>query len=809
MALKKVVVVVLSMFIMVAGGEAAGGRGDVTYDGRALIINGTRRILFSGSIHYPRSTPEMWPSLIAKAKEGGLDVIQTYVFWNAHEPIRGQFNFEGRYNLVRFIKEIQAQGLYVSLRMGPFIESEWKYGGFPFWLHDVPGIVFRSDNEPFKFYMKRFVENIVNLMKFEKLYYPQGGPIIVSQIENEYQMVEPAFHERGPPYVRWAASMAVGLQTGVPWMMCKQDDAPDPVINTCNGLKCGETFAGPNSPTKPSLWTENWTQRYPVYGKEPSMRRAEDLAFSVALFIARKNGSFVNYYMYHGGTNFGKSPSSYVTTSYYDRAPLDEYGLIWLPTWGHLRELHAAIKLSSEPLLWGTYTNFSLGQQQEAHVFQTNSGKCAAFLVNFAQHLNATVSLHNATYELPSKSISILPDCKRVAFNTAEVSAQYGNRSARAVQSFNNANKWSTFTEGIPNVHHASFTNIELLEQMSTTKDGTDYLWYTFSYNHKSSDGQQALSVDSRAHVLHAFVNDEFVGSVHGSSDGPPNMTLEKNISLREGQNNISLLSVMVGLPDGGAYLEKRIAGLRRVSINCSGSGPQNLTNWLWGYQIGLLGEKLEIYTQQGLQKVVWRTDGSSIDRPLTWYETTFDAPFGTKPVALDLSSMGKGEVWINGESIGRYWVSFASPNGQPSQTLYHVPQSFLKPFGNLLVLFEEMGGDPLGITLKTISVTHICSNVAESFSPSLFSKRKQPSVQLQCHEGEAISSIKFASYGNPIGDCENYALGSCHAVSSKAVIKKACVGKRRCSIPILATTFGGDPCPGIAKSLLVVADCV
>jgi hypothetical protein len=24
--------------------------------------------------------------------------------------------------------------------------------------------------------------------------------------------------------------MAVGLQTGVPWMMCKQDDAPDPIV---------------------------------------------------------------------------------------------------------------------------------------------------------------------------------------------------------------------------------------------------------------------------------------------------------------------------------------------------------------------------------------------------------------------------------------------------------------------------------------------------------------------------------------------------------------------------------------------------
>lgn len=38
----------------------------------------------------------MWPDLIHKAKEGGLDVIQTYVFWNGHEPEPGKVNHEGR-----------------------------------------------------------------------------------------------------------------------------------------------------------------------------------------------------------------------------------------------------------------------------------------------------------------------------------------------------------------------------------------------------------------------------------------------------------------------------------------------------------------------------------------------------------------------------------------------------------------------------------------------------------------------------------------------------------------------------------------
>lgn len=33
---------------------------------------------------------QMWPDLIQKAKDGGLDVIQTYVFWNGHEPSPGK-----------------------------------------------------------------------------------------------------------------------------------------------------------------------------------------------------------------------------------------------------------------------------------------------------------------------------------------------------------------------------------------------------------------------------------------------------------------------------------------------------------------------------------------------------------------------------------------------------------------------------------------------------------------------------------------------------------------------------------------------
>ncbi|RRT54090.1 hypothetical protein B296_00015912, partial [Ensete ventricosum] len=54
-------VVVFLLAVLAATGDArqANNGGGVTYDGRSLIINGKRELLFSGSVHYPRSTPEV------------------------------------------------------------------------------------------------------------------------------------------------------------------------------------------------------------------------------------------------------------------------------------------------------------------------------------------------------------------------------------------------------------------------------------------------------------------------------------------------------------------------------------------------------------------------------------------------------------------------------------------------------------------------------------------------------------------------------------------------------------------------------
>ncbi|KAH6779078.1 beta galactosidase 1 [Perilla frutescens var. hirtella] len=713
-------VILITMLLWVACSSV---RATVSYDDKAFIINGKRKILISGSIHYPRSTPEMWPDLIQKAKDGGLDVIQTYVFWNGHEPSPGKYNFEGRFDLVKFIKVAQQAGLYVHLRIGPYVCAEWNFGGFPVWLKYLPGIEFRTDNEPFKAAMQGFVQKIVSLMKSQKLFEPQGGPIIMSQIENEYGPVEWEIGAPGKAYTAWAAKMAVAQNTGVPWIMCKQETAPDPIIDTCNGFYC-EGFR-PNKPNKPKMWTEAWTGWYTQFGGPVPYRPAEDMAFAVARFV-QNNGSFFNYYMYHGGTNFGRSASGlFVATSYDYDAPIDEYGLLNEPKWGHLRDLHKAIK-QCEPALVSSYPTVTWpGKNQEVHVFRSKAGACAAFLSNYDPTFSTKLTFQNVQYDLPPWSISILPDCKTVVYNTARISSKSSQPKMVPV---GGGLSWNSYNEETPSADDSdTLTMSGLWEQLNVTRDSSDYLWYLTDVNIASNEGflkggqGPLLTVMSAGHALHVFVNGKLAGTVYGGLENPK-LTYSSSVNMRAGVNKISLLSVSVGLPNVGLHYESYNEGvLGPVTLKGLNEGTRDLTKQRWSYKAGLRGESLSLATLTGSSSVEW-VQGSLLSQkqPLTWYKTTFDAPAGKDPVGLDMMSMSKGEVWINGQSIGRHWPAYIAKGScgdcnyagtfsekkcqrncnQPSQRWYHVPRSWLKPSGNLLVVFEEWGGDPTKISL-------------------------------------------------------------------------------------------------------------
>jgi len=99
--------------------------------GRDFYLDGKKTIIRSGAIHYFRVLPEYWENRLLKLKAAGLNTVETYVPWNLHEPKKGEFNFDGILDIVRFVKTAEKIGLNVIVRPGPYICAEWDFVAFP------------------------------------------------------------------------------------------------------------------------------------------------------------------------------------------------------------------------------------------------------------------------------------------------------------------------------------------------------------------------------------------------------------------------------------------------------------------------------------------------------------------------------------------------------------------------------------------------------------------------------------------------------------------------------------------------------
>ncbi|EMS56907.1 Beta-galactosidase 15 [Triticum urartu] len=550
---------------------------------------------------------------------------------------------------------------------------------------------------------------------------------------------------------------------------------------------------------------------------------------------------------------------------------------------------------SSPSLAAHVYSN---GKVQTNRSMTGNGLICSAFLANIDEHKYASVWIFGKSYNLPPWSVSILPDCENVAFNTAhlrqaeqaclphqvamqaEVSLEVRSNivsvfswrlflvgAQTSVFTFESgspshssrhkpslllpgvdgsyfSSTWWTSKEIIGTWGGESFATQGILEHLNVTKDTSDYLWYTTSVNISDEDVGfwsskgvlPALKIDQIRDVARVFVNGELAGSQVGHW-----VSLKQPVQFVQGLNKLTLLSEIVGLQNYGAFLEKDGAGFRgQVKLTGLPNGDIDLTHSVWTYQVGLKGEFSMIYAPEKQACAEW--SGMQIDdilSPFTWYKTMFDAPKGTDPVAIYLGSMGKGQAWVNGHLIGRYWSLVAPESGcssscnypgayseskcqsncgMPTQSWYHIPREWLQESDNLLVLFEETGGDPSKISLEVHYTKTICSRISESYYPPLSAWSRltsgrvlvdtiAPELRLRCDDGHLITKITFASYGTPSGGCQNFSEGKCHASSTLALVSEACVGNNECAISVSNDVFG-DPCRGVLKDLAVEAEC-
>ena len=151
---------------------------------RQLLIDGKNTQLIAGVFHYFRTPGALWRDRLEKAVACGLNAIETYICWNLHEPSPGKFNFSGELDFEEYIRIAGELGLYVILRPGPYICSEWDNGGIPSWLLKNRDLRIRSFNPAWMDAVRNyFAELLPRIRKYE---YDNGGPVIAMQIENEY-----------------------------------------------------------------------------------------------------------------------------------------------------------------------------------------------------------------------------------------------------------------------------------------------------------------------------------------------------------------------------------------------------------------------------------------------------------------------------------------------------------------------------------------------------------------------------------------------------------------------------------------------
>ena len=303
-----------------------------------LVLDGKPFRIISGEMHYPRIPRAYWRDRLRMAKAMGLNAVSTYVFWNLHEPRPGVYDFSGNNDIAEFVREAQEEGLYVILRPGPYVCAEWEFGGYPAWLLKDHAIVLRSGDPKYIAEVNRWLKRLGE--ELAPLQIGNGGPIILTQVENEYGSF-------GDDHAYVERLRQVLLDAGFTKSQLYTVDIPEVISRgSLPELPVGINFGGwgrdsaesafaelkrlrPSGPFFNSEFWAGWFDHWgDVHAFTDTARQVSNLAWMLG------QGYSVNLYMFHGGTSFGwmngassdgRNYEPDVTSYDYDAA-LDESG---------------------------------------------------------------------------------------------------------------------------------------------------------------------------------------------------------------------------------------------------------------------------------------------------------------------------------------------------------------------------------------------------------------------------------------------------------------------------------------------------
>ncbi len=310
----------------------------------SFLLNGKEFHIRSGSLHYWRVPEAYWADRLKRMKAMGLNTVQTYIpwsLWEEEQAARQQGEMTDREKMhIRFLKVVQSPeiSMWVVARPGPYACAEIDYGGLPARLVGLPELrtydegnstaaaVRKEDGtgrplaRPANYIgeVKKFWPKVLGEIK--PFLYLNGGRILMVQIENEYgsygdtsknpkdlkyvaYLRDSAFEVLGkavqlfttdPPYVSTKGGIGDGSEVlhivdfGPNWLNVTEAFLPEKQLNVKG------KYVQFNSEFYPG-WFTAWGDDH--FGKSDGKPIITDL---------EQLPSF-NFYMVHGGTNFGFS----------------------------------------------------------------------------------------------------------------------------------------------------------------------------------------------------------------------------------------------------------------------------------------------------------------------------------------------------------------------------------------------------------------------------------------------------------------------------------------------------------------------
>jgi beta-galactosidase len=303
-----------------------------------FLLNGKPFQIIAGEMHYQRVPRAYWRDRLRMAKAMGLNTITTYIFWNAHEPRPGAYDFSGNNDIAEFVREAQQEGLYVNLRPGPYSCAEWDFGGFPAWLLKDHSTIVRSRDPKFIEPASRWIKRLGR--ELAPLQIGNGGPIILVQVENEYGSF-------GDDHAYTEQIHRMFVDSGfTKSLMYTADGAEEIPAGSVPGLVVAINFGawGPGEaeknfadlkklrPDGPFFNSEFWDGWFDHWGSKHANANTANESSNLEWIL--RQGYSVSLYMFHGGTSFGwmnganSDGKNYEpdVTSYDYAAPLDESG---------------------------------------------------------------------------------------------------------------------------------------------------------------------------------------------------------------------------------------------------------------------------------------------------------------------------------------------------------------------------------------------------------------------------------------------------------------------------------------------------